>query len=104
MSGAPYGWIIVKDYTEDDQELDDSGLTGPRFIDPEIGARLTRGEGRKFRMYDDDGELYYEGRIITNDDGGSEIDFCPLDDFGMPNSGCTRIDYLGSDGKTWETL
>ena len=41
----------------------------------------------KFRMYDDDGILYYEG-ISTNDSS-----FGPLDDYGMPNAGCTEIRY-----------
>lgn len=50
---------------------------------------------QKFKMYDDDGKLCYEG------EAGAEADFQPLDDFGMPNAGCTRIDYL-IEGK-WVT-
>lgn len=44
----------------------------------------------KFRMYDDDGELYYEG---YSNDSDSEKAFEPLDHFGMPNAGCTEIRY-----------
>ena len=50
----------------------------------------------KFRMSDDDGEIYYYG--YSDDD--SDLD--PLDDFGMPNAGCTTIEYY--DCGTWETL
>ena len=58
------------------------------------------GEGHKFRMYDDDGELYYTGLFIG--DADSEDGFKPLDDFGEGNAGCTRIDYF-EKGK-WVTL
>jgi len=37
-------------------------------------------------MFDDDMNLYYEGKIIGDYDG-----FEPLDDFGMPNARCTSI-------------
>lgn len=52
-----------------------------------------------FRLYDDDGILYFDGR---SDDRDSEDAFAPLD-WAEPNYGCTRIDYLQDDG-TWETL
>lgn len=54
----------------------------------------------KFRMYDDDGELYFEG-VATLDE-----DFGPLDSYGMPGYGCTEIryweKYLGQ--WSWRTL
>jgi hypothetical protein len=50
----------------------------------------------RFRMYDDDGELYYEG-IATFDSS-----FQPLDDYGMPNAGCTEIRYY--ERGAWRTL
>ena len=50
-----------------------------------------------FRMKDDDGKLYYEGVIF-----GEYTGFEPLDDFGMPNAGCTIIEY-NVNGK-WERL
>lgn len=50
----------------------------------------------KFRMSDDDGEIYYYG--YSNDSSS----FDPLDDFGMPNAGCTDIEYY-EDGK-WSSL
>lgn len=53
----------------------------------------------KFRMLDDDGEVYYLGQ---SNDADSEAAFAPLDDYGMPNAGCTEIQYL-RNGR-WETL
>jgi len=50
----------------------------------------------KFRLLDDDGEIYYIG-YSTNSSS-----FAPLDNFGMPNDGCTDIQYL-VDGQ-WESL
>ena len=50
----------------------------------------------KFRMLDDDGEIYYEGVSSYS------CSFEPLYDFGMPNDGCTDIQYL-ENGK-WEVL
>jgi hypothetical protein len=41
----------------------------------------------KFRMYDDDGNLYYEG--VIDEDAANP--FGPLDDFGRPNDGCTTL-------------
>ena len=52
-----------------------------------------------FRLYDDDGELYYSG---FSDDRDSEAGFDPLD-YCMDRYGCTRIDYL-QDDENWETL
>ena len=48
-----------------------------------------------FRLYDDDGVLYYEGYMrplseITSDDADG---FEPLDDFGGPNAGATELRY-----------
>lgn len=87
------GWIITKDLIEFGE---DDGTMGPRTISDETVKRLQAGEGKKFRMYDDDDELYYEGRVLGDDE------FSPLDHFGMPNAGCTRIDI--HNGKEYQTL
>lgn len=90
---SSYGWIITEDHTEEGNG--DAGTIGPRDIDTRIELELHRGHGRAFRMYDDDGELYYSGRIIghgTYPDLGEEA-FRPLDDFGTPNAGATEIRY-----------
>lgn len=86
-----YGWIITKDHIE---EGADNGVMGPAWITPEMTARLEAGEGEPFRLYDDDGYLYYTGRSIDCNDGE------PLFDFGQPNAGCTYMEQK-VNGK-WE--
>lgn len=80
-------WIITEDHTDGKS----------------VGVKSRDYDGRflpfPFRLLDDDGELYYEGR---SDDNDSERAFAPLDDFGMPDSGCTDIQYI-RNGK-WESL
>lgn len=49
---------------------------------------------REFKLYDDDGELYYTGKMMCAD-GSDPMEsgdlFAPLDDYGMPNAGCTEL-------------
>ncbi len=53
-----------------------------------------------FRMHDDDGNLYYEGVYIALND---EITgFEPLDNYGRPYAGCSRIYYL--ENAQWSML
>ena len=108
---AGYGWIIDRDHlaydlgSVDHDDRDDTGTIGPRNIYPSIKAQLRAGEGEKFRMYDDDGELYYEGRIVFHPDyEAPDMQFEPLDDFGMPNAGCTTIKYRNRNTGKWEVL
>lgn len=113
---TPYAWIITKDYLYDDDEYctHSAGLItqGPEkgscadcFGRSEVGTRgpsqatdvqiaLANACGLKFRMYDDDHILYYEGYIWSSQGNipGDEH-FSPLDDFGAPNAGCTTIFY-----------
>ncbi len=53
----------------------------------------------KFRLLDDDGVVYYKG---VSDDRDSEDAFTPLYDYGLPNAGCTEIQYLRN--RKWEVL
>lgn len=93
-----YGWIIDKVNTVDlEGDVDDVGLTGPSGISPKNEAALRRGEGTKFKMLDDDGVWYYEGRYV-----GDGSQFEPLDDFGTPDSGCTSIEYF--ENGTWHQI
>jgi len=81
-----YGWVITADVL-DGPESREVGMLGPR------GLKFSKDEiiskGKKFEMFDDDGELYYEGYLL----GGTGLE--PLDDFGMPNAGCTEIKING---------
>lgn len=110
-----YGWIIDRDELFEDPNHpsfgdNEAGIIGPRDISEELEARLKNGEGRQFKMYDDDGELYYTGRIVFNDSklenenelGLPEEAFSPVDDYGAPNAGAVWIKYQ-FDGE-WRTL
>ena len=55
----------------------------------------------KFRMLDDDREIYFYG---VSDDNRTEDLFAPLDCYGMPGYGCTEIQYLNDKTKKWETV
>lgn len=87
-----YAWTIDVDHLGGEDTV-----SGPRSISPRHESMLRAGSGARFRMYDDDGELYYSGRIV-----GEYIGFEPLDDYGTPNAGATEIRYL-VDG-TWQPL
>lgn len=101
---ADYAWVIDRDalYDDDPVTFNDPamGVMGPRSITREQQAALAAGEGHKFRMYDDDGDLYFEGRFVGDPD--SEDGFGPLADFGTPDSGATEIRY--QQGNRWVTL
>lgn len=100
---SSYAWRINYDHLEG-EHVDINGphnatatqlgiLAHPRLNDHL--DNLTR-----FRIYDDDGELYFSGYFLG--DSESEEAFGPLDDFGAPDSGATEIRYLRGD--EWETL
>lgn len=91
-----YGWVI-DDLNKEIFEDSELGTLGPRDISNEMRELLSDGSGEKFKMFDDDGEWYYTGRIVGEYDG-----FEPLEDFGMPNAGATNIEYM-VDG-LWRTL
>lgn len=103
-----YAWVIDKDHLAEPGEKGEAGVHGPYGGSPhragrplpaadELFARLAAGEGVKFRMFDDDGEVYYSGRVVAADGDYTSEEVCagPLDDFGMPNAGCTHIRYRG---------
>ena len=87
---SEYGWKITKDFWSEKypQYKSKVGAMGPSDMELPIleGKRYT------FRMYTDDMDLIYEG--ISSEQG-----FGPLDDFGMPDFGCTIIKYKDKDGK-----
>lgn len=109
---AGYAWVVTKDYIHDDTPLADWGklgkgvdvnVQGPGRATPEE-IRKAELEGQPFRMYDDDGILYYSGRCWSFDGDGSEQAFGPLDDYGKPNAGATEIRYRDRTTGKWETL
>lgn len=98
--GVPedYAWIVDKDHLADEGEVGDVGTTGPRSAPAELLAKLEAGEGNVFKIYDDDGELYYTGRMvcILEEDGypSNEATAGPLDDWGV-GAGATEVRYPG---------
>jgi len=113
---STYAWIITRDhlYRDDDPIIqDETGTMGPRDATEEQCQLLRNGIGRPFRMYDDDGILYYSGRILffdgngrvhVNDDELPEEAFGPLDDFGRPNAGAVEIRYRDKATRKFITL
>ena len=79
-----YYWLITKVHL--DSLKDEVGTNGGRLVCSD--KKLPNPS--RFSMYDDDDNCYYEGMIYGNYDG-----FEPLDDFGMPNAGCTYIKLNG---------
>ena len=57
----------------------------------------------EFRLFDDDGELYYEGLCKDLDDQDADSAFAPLD-WAMNDVGCTRMDYRKKGETAWQTL
>ena len=84
-------WTITNDLVDDGKKV---GTSSCNF--DEAKATLL---SHRFRLLDDDGEVYYEG---LSDDCDSEGAFAPLDDFGQSYAGCTEIHY--SDGHIWKRL
>jgi len=85
-------WIITRDHIEDGAAV---GTGSPEWSFQPILRRSQKHLAElikkyelsvRFKMYDDDGELYYEGSMQIED-------FHPLDDYGMPNAGCTYLEY-----------
>ena len=98
---APYAWLITKDHFYDPDQPKESGCRagwmGPSNVGmTELEVREMRHE--IFRMFDDDGNLYYTGIICGRYEG-----FEPLDDLGTPDAGCTSIEYMQDDGE-WRAL
>lgn len=57
-----------------------------------------------FRLYDDDGVLYFEG-VISKDwlEGSADHAFAPLD-WATAEYGCTEMKYKNNGRWEWETL
>lgn len=85
-------WVITKDHI-------DGGSKHSAVGAPSDRAQEIIKSGTAFRLYDDDGELYYEGRFLMHPE--HHTGFEPLD-WAMNNMGCTEIKYF-EQGR-WATL
>jgi hypothetical protein len=109
---STYAWIITRDFISDDTPYERWGkdsvpvnISGPHGATPEQIAKAASG-GAPFKIYDDDGIKYYEGRFWADDGSGSNSGdaFGPLDDYGTPNAGAVTIKYRNPGTRIWETL
>lgn len=105
-------FIITRDYIADKDapkgtNLNAVGVIGPRDATPNDIARLKAGEGVKFRLLDDDRNVYYHGRRLEESECeqwyGAESELAPLDCFGTPNAGAVIQEEKNSDDK-WESI
>lgn len=95
-----YAWMITEDRISQGDQKTRIGTIGPRGTGL-CAADFANQQTTRFRLKDDDGQTYYEGVFVG--DHTSEEAFGPLDDFGTPDAGCTRLEYRYPDGR-WRPL
>ncbi|WP_433444633.1 hypothetical protein [Nonomuraea sp. CA-141351] len=110
-----YGWLITRDYRHEAQHpdcpdaptclVDACGMGGPADeMTQDISDRLhIQREGLPFRLFDGDGTLCFEGRLIVPEgqEDGPAL-FAPLD-AAKKHAGCTTIAYADEHGE-WRPL
>lgn len=84
------GWII----TFDEGVCNDCD----NATEEQMKVIIADGFTQPFRLLDDDEIPYYVGHCKPDMDD----EFAPLEDWGMPNAGCTMIQHQVGDN--WETL
>lgn len=102
---APYVWLITDDDLAAPGDRADRSTAGPARVSEGLEKAIRSDDlpigftRAVFRMYDDDGTLYYRGRMFYAEelDGTEEQVFAPLAEFGLPNAGCTRIAWNDDD-------
>lgn len=89
-----HAWLITHDHVDEGRAV---GTIGPSGATQPQQAELMSGQGQEFELFDDDGILYYTGRLVCDleDFGSEEVVFGPLDEFGAPFAGCTKIKWSG---------
>jgi len=99
-------FIITRDYVESGEDSA-VGTVGPRSASERDAEKLSSGQGIKFRLLDDDGNVYYHGRRLEESDADqdydSEPELAPLDCFGRPNAGAVTQQEKNAEGK-WESI
>lgn len=98
---STYAWIVTHDHIDNT----DVEVIGPRNVSDAMETTLKAGNGRAFRLYDDDGELNASGRAVClrGEEDSEEFLFGPLDDYGRGNYGCTEIRWTLPHGR-WEAI
>lgn len=85
----PVGYIIDRDYLADGMEPSCVGVCSRGWSDTVDAAATLR-----FRLKDDDGEIYYGGRLVDDDECMSQDAALS---FGMNDAGCTTIEVKRND-------
>jgi hypothetical protein len=110
-----FGWLIIRDYRHEAHHptcpdspacsADVCGSEGPaERMTQDISDRLhIHREGLPFRLFDGDGTLFYEGRLIVPEgqEDGPAL-FAPLD-WAKGYAGCTTLTYADEHGE-WRPL
>ena len=107
MRESLYAWVITVDHFKPEQDGGKSlvGLSGPRSATLTTDQIKSHPQGKKFRIKDDDGELYYEGVFVDLTSDQRLDGFQPLDDYGTPGLGATVIEYWeAGKGGGWKPL
>ena len=91
-------WVITKDHTE--KQGDKASLVGKIYTTEDEHLNINKTE--KFRLYDGDNHLYYEGFAFI-DEAHDETGFEPLD-WGTAYAGCTHIEYWNEKHRCWDVL
>lgn len=104
-------WMITKDLINVGDVINQVGRCGDELaasldatkVPEAMRISIVADCDYEFRLYDDDGNLYFEGvcKELENQDGDSAFE--PLDHF-INSEGCTRMDYRKKDGGDWATL
>jgi hypothetical protein len=113
------GWVIERDLLTPEgtgsrvgygQRTAEAGDTNASF-EAVVGRTVYMATGLQacdvvnpisFRLKDDDGEVYFEGKITKEwIDGEEELAFAPLR-FGETDAGCTTLEY--NEGNGWKVL
>lgn len=93
----PRGFVILKDH------IFDGGRKGFRisFTNEALSEDVYAQLPLRFKAYDDDDVLYYEGRCSNMDDT-NDWDVVTAYEILQRDSGITRMEISGDEGRTWE--
>lgn len=99
MSKTKAAWVIMHDHIEEEGMVN---IVGPHNADKKhLDDQIKADKTIHFRMYDDDGLMYYEGEMTK--ECFEHRPEAPLEDYGTPNAGAVRLD-VKTDTKGWEVL
>lgn len=115
MTTTAKAWMIDKDLINTDIEVGTWGnqngvclmrggkVKGTTHKNETVCPALDSDLSVKFRIKDDDGELYYEGRM-THALADSPDVLRPLDDFATPNAGATTLEIWSNVKNDWDIV